>query len=84
MKNNWKEKAETLATLYLEYSDEYSTEFNNCVNAILKGMDLVFEATKKECADKAEMTGVAYGDSTAITDYVIDKESILNINKPNL
>ena len=81
MKNNWKEKAETLATLYLEYSDEYSTEFNNCVNAILKGMDLVFEATKKECADKAD-TKREY--NFLGEEWIIDKDSILNINKPDL
>ena len=76
MKNDWNETAETLATLYLEYA-EYSTEFNNCVNAILKGMDLVFEATKKECADKSEAKFQFFTKENV-------KESILNINKPNL
>ena len=76
MKNDWNETAETLATLYLEYA-EYSTEFNNCVNAILKGMDLVFEATKKECTHKSEAKFQFFTKENV-------KESILNINKPNL
>ena len=95
MENNWKEKAYQLivgkVTTYktfsetnqkIEYFENISVDY--LVNKTLEAMNLVFEATKKECADKAEMTGIAYGDSTAITDYAIDKESILNINKPNL
>lgn len=79
MENNWKEKAEQLATFYLEYSKN-SLEYINCVNAILKGMNLIFEATKKECANKAECVHI----SCSIGGSIVDKESVLNINKPNL
>ena len=84
MENNWGEFAFSLMYKHIDSSvlNEYLEEVIQ--NTVLEAMNLVFEATKKECADKAEMTGIAYGDSTAITDYAINKESILNINKPNL
>ena len=77
MENNWKDVADKLIKrnngLNFDYKD-----------VILEAMNLVFEATKKECADKAE---ARYNHTTIATgkDYwIVNKESILNINKPNL
>ena len=86
MENNWKEKLNSLLTNSTECWNGQGNLFHreDIINTMLEFGNLVFEATKRECADKAEMTGIAYGDSTSITDYAIDKESILNINKPNL
>ena len=89
MENNWKEKAEEIA----ETNIEDCFEIENITRAMLEFGNLVFEATKKECADKAYL-----GTKTEHTyqsfyekerkemgyTVVIDKESILDINKPNL
>jgi hypothetical protein len=50
------------------------------INLALDAMNEVFEATKEECADKAETVLDCIGNYT----HVIDKESILTIQKPNL
>lgn len=34
-------------------------------------------AALEAAAENAEMTGIAYGNDTAITDYMVDKQSIL-------
>lgn len=69
MENNWKEKAEEILPYYINMDRE------EVIDAMLEAMNLVFEATKKECADRAEADSPYHG---------VDKESILNINKPNL
>jgi hypothetical protein len=86
MENNWKEVAEHLAKNWLDYIDETSSEFDNCVGAIEEAMNLVFEATKKECADKAQiLEDDNYFKSERLDiENSINKNSILNINKPNL
>ena len=91
MENNWKEKAYELiagkVTTYktfsetnqkIEYFENISVDY--LVNKTLEVMDLVFEATKKECADKANCKQEHYYPR----DWVVDKESIRNIKKPNL
>ena len=96
MENNWKEKAYELiagkVTTYktfsetnqkIEYFENISVDY--LVNKTLEVMDLVFEATKKEYADKAECTYMGKDEvELPIYDSTIDKESILKINKPNL
>ena len=99
MENNWKEKAYELiagkVTTYktfsetnqkIEYFENISVDY--LVNKTLEVMDLVFEATKKECADRAKIKWVKdtndfYG-GYDLDKTNINKESILNIKKPNL
>lgn len=85
MENNWESKAE--AVFKNEFNlgtkpkgDEIYLSWENLWKATEKCMNLVFEATKKECADNAE---IDYHEEGFQLDHV-DKESILNINKPNL
>ncbi len=37
------------------------------------------EQLLKHCAEVAKMTGIAYGNDKCISDYEVDKQSILNI-----
>ena len=68
----------------------YTTlELNNAVDSILEAMNLVFEATKKEYADKARVLNTKEEDILDAKGYtrvfrIVNEESILNINKPNL
>ena len=79
MENNWKEKIKTIIKSKETYSKDYSTlSLSDVEESILEAMNLVFEATKKECADKVNCNWIgAYFEG-------VDKDSILNINKPNL
>ena len=81
MENNWGEFAFSLMYKHIDSSvlNEYLEEVIQ--NTVLEAMNLVFEATKKECADKAD-TKREY--NFLGEEWIIDKESILNINKPNL
>ena len=73
MENNWREKAEHV----LKENDVHklltTTTFNCSIDAILDCMNLVFEATKKECADSLNINP---------NDNLVKR--ILNIKKPNL
>ena len=35
--------------------------------------------TCKRCANEAEMTGISYGNDKSITDYEVDKNSIISV-----
>ena len=35
--------------------------------------------TCKRCSDEAKMTGISYGNDKSITDYEVDKDSILSV-----
>ena len=79
MENNWKEVIDKV----FEETFIYETDFDakdDIQDYTFKLMNLVFEATKKECADKAEVKD----NNTTCEIFQVDKESILNINKPNL
>lgn len=97
MEDNWKEKIRD------ELNNKYTFQNKTLEKLILNLMERVFEATKKECANKAKMSGYDnfndklehfVDDEYTIFDkdneeliYVqinIDKESILNIEKPNI
>ena len=89
IENNWKEKC--LNLLEIKYGKiDLENKTNNINGNFWKGIidnmlefgNLVFEATKKECADKAELDYTKHCDCGNCSD--VDKESILNINKPNL
>ena len=82
MENNWRAKAIELTRNWLDWVEEDSSEFNNCVGAMQEAMNLVFEATKKKCADNkyADMLQTDDGDFLA----VVNIQAILNITKPNL
>ena len=90
MENNWKEKINTIALQNGMAGEDLNIYF---YDTILECMNLVFEATKKECADKADVNFKKPGYKEAINCYdsnessqlaYVDKDSILNINKPNL
>ena len=84
MKNNWKEKAKEIA----ERNIEDCFEIENITRAMLEFGNLVFEATKKECADSAKIKWVKDTDDFYggydLDKTNINKESILNIKKPKL
>ena len=95
MENNWKEKIdEILDYLYNHGNSIELFSRTDVKETMLEVMDLVFEATKKECADKARFNLLK--DDKIITELLthsssednywfnMNKESILNINKPNL
>lgn len=79
MKSNWEEKIQrhlrTNCTINSDGGEEIFYEENNVIQQIKVLMNLVFEATKKECADNFYIVGGSYKEM---------KESILNMNKPNL
>ena len=81
MENNWKEFAEEILIKNVSYI-KHSVNEDLFINALLEFGNLVFEATKKECADKARSSDTITEDGDFI--YFVVKESILNINKPNL
>lgn len=86
MENNWRKIA--LEVLQDNHSNPNGYLYRNynqsdCIDAMLEFGNLVFEATKKECADKAESKLVYHSNHDDPHDEV-NKESILNINKPNL
>lgn len=77
MENNWKYVADKV----FEESFTSETDFDakdDIQEYAFKLMNLIFEATKKECADKAKI--IQY----SLYAREIDKESILTINKPIL
>ena len=95
MENNWKEKIdEILDYLYNHGNSIELFSRTDVKETMLEVMDLVFEATKKKCADKARFNLLK--DDKIITELLthsssednywfnMNKESILNINKPNL
>jgi hypothetical protein len=83
MENNWKETAEVifknefnLGTTPMD--GEITLNWEYIWKAVEKCMNLVFEATKKECADKAEVVFIPN------LGNIVYIKSILNINKLNL
>lgn len=110
MGNNWKEKIKeilhnnaidvesfNLKGSDYDLSDKY--DCNNLIIAMVEFGNLVFEATKKECADKANLNRELEDSGPGIIDIheifaydvfykdgtvTVNKDSILNINKPNL
>jgi len=101
MENNWREKASELLDKYISQPYLSMEKDEECTKAMLEAMNLVFEATKKECADKSTCSlyirpnrkGTKYkkvedGESFDIMNVrqmsKVDKESILNINKPKI
>ena len=99
MENNWEKVVEKIILKswedYVNTDEKYAKlpqeEINNWIARLqeyalnpvligitLKAMNLVFEATKKECADNVDN---CYDTKGRI---VQNKESILNIEKPNL
>lgn len=81
MENNWKEKI--LNEFLLDVKDDMrfsKQEVEELIERFEIFGNLVFEATKEECADKAETVIDCIGNYT----HIVNKESILNINKPNL
>ena len=73
MENNWKEKAKEIA----ERNIEDCFEIENITRAMLEFGNLVFESTKEECADKSEAKFQFFTKKNV-------KQSVRNINKPNL
>jgi len=73
--NNWEDKARELAITWLDDIDEDSRNFDNCVQAILGGMQLVFEVTKKKSVENIEFYPGTFD---------INYNKVLNIKKPNL
>ena len=98
MENNWKEKIKTIIKSKETYSKDYSTlSLSDVEESILEAMNLVFEATKQECADKVLINTTdwigkyssvkeleLYKSNEDPTTVIVDEKSILNINKPNL
>lgn len=102
MENNWKEKCLNLLEIkYGKIDLENKTKningnfWKGIIDNMLEFGNLVFEATKKECADKANLKCHCRVDSMQsdtiwdkaqddYNNYTVNKESILNINKPNL
>jgi hypothetical protein len=99
-KSQWTNEAKSLvdidAIVDAQVTDPNNIALINSVNVLLKFGDMVFEATKKECADNIKI-GEKDKEFNEILCYyefpyllnngnelIIDKESILNINKPNL
>lgn len=87
MENNWRDRIEGLihnncTNFGNSAADLY--EFKEIVEVVIKFGNLVFEATKKECADKVTLTEFASEFLQEGCNEAINKESILNINKPNL
>ena len=54
-----------------------------CRNILIKVIKQVqidaIKETCKRCSDEAEMTGISYGNDKSITDYEVDKKSILSV-----
>ena len=86
MENNWKEVREKQLNYYVTEVEGQQMIFkDDALNVIKSLMELVFEATKRECADAAEAYKEgAFGNYYGRNDVKVDKESILNIEKPNL
>jgi hypothetical protein len=86
MENNWEETAQKVIDKNnLITCRECICSNDDWLQGMLEAMNLVFEATKKECADKAECCEGAIVDvGFEIISADVNKESILNINKPNL
>jgi len=99
MKNNWKKVAEKILEDETSIELQNFLDINkgilgnkihkdHILDAILEFGNLVFEATKKECAEKASIdeVGLEYDDNSMVYDasISIDENSILNIEKPNL
>lgn len=105
MESNWEEKSENIFKNEFNLGTkpkegEITLDWKYIWKAVEKCMNLVFEATKKECANKAKLQAIdcinknnilLYSDITKLLekegydwDIDVDKESILNINKPNL
>jgi hypothetical protein len=84
MENNWKEKAIEILQRDIVKYNEPSRELYLVVNSMLEAMNLVFEATKKECVAKVKLTEFAQEFLQEGANEGINKDSILNINKPNL
>ena len=74
MENNWEQTAKDVFNKYVGHRYPSKAE----LDTILYCMNLVFVATKKECANKAEI----YIDTN--DNQSVDKLSILEIQKPNL
>lgn len=72
MENNWKEIVQA------KIEDRYVFEKQTLPELILELMNLVFEATKKECTTVVDNCYDSKGR------VVQNKEYISNINKPNL
>lgn len=78
MENNWRGLAEEILKRNTKFDSFDTSMFNASLDSMLEAMDLVFEATKKECANKSEWNYDINGNKVTI------EQNILNINKPNL
>ena len=85
MENNWTELAKSVLLKHLKKDRGEKVQklieivdHTSEINAILECMNLVFEATKQECADNVCCGYDRTGKKITI------KDSILNIQKPNL
>jgi hypothetical protein len=86
MENNWLEKAEELLKESITDSEGHICRNYNksdVLDAMLEAMNLVFEATKKKCSEEVSLDYNS-GSCRECGDNLVDKESILNIEKPNL
>ena len=55
-------------------------EHRDCAYKLIRMVQQdTIEETCKRCAEEAEMTGISYGNDKSITDYEVDKQSILSV-----
>ena len=82
--NNWQEIAEELAIINIDDDVLFhcNTGKEQIVDTILQAMGLVFESTKQKCAKEAEIIDLRNLESSE--DFMVDSDSIFNIDKPNL
>jgi len=56
--------------------DEHRDEAYKLIRIVQKD---TIRDTVEECANEAEMTGISYGNDKSITDYEVNKDSILSV-----
>ena len=75
------EAAKMLNTVTKEDIDKLSEFYENCIGMYTKEqVEELLEKQRELCANEAKMTGIAYGNDKSISDYEVNKDSILNAN----
>ena len=65
---------------YLElFTFNPNTITDEALSIIKQAQIDAIKETCKRCSDEAEMTGISYGNDKSITDYEVDKDSILSV-----
>ena len=82
MENNWRKKSIEIAKNNGCYFGKNEEDNQDIINAILEGMKLVFETTKQKCFEEVEIDIIEDENFERLP--MINENSILNIQKPNL